>query len=142
MSIIEGVREHFACRENRLKWQALFSVFIAALVLTTFVPRPDKGIKSIAVPISISLNSHDYALLGIPFRVDDNIRSAKRNENGARGKRASAESAVGVFLRYSFFIPSLCPHLDYAGNFDSVFGRDFGQTCLLIDLPPPYNRVS
>lgn len=119
--------------KNRVKWQALFTVFTSLFLVIVLVPQLGRASASQqpAIPLSISTISDNNAGLTIA-----SLGKANANKYASHGKRITTNGAVASL--------SLCSVIQSHHQFPSRIGnfvsnlRAFRKACLILDLPPPY----
>lgn len=132
----------FTSLRNRLTVQALFAVFISLCILAILVPELCKatatGTMAGPIPDSMHPSSSDYAPTAVPSSLSADLCEAKADSDIAH--TVSAEDAVALSKAYGFIAsPNTFSHL--VNDFGSILGN-FHLACLLLDTPPPSDKVS
>ena len=125
-----------------LKWQALPLVIVSVCALIILAPSGVKAIRSPAAPVSISTVSYDFALLPVPFKVNESLSNQSPARTHTLISSAPLKHAITSSTIHRYSISSLYVFSKHANDFNSVFRKAFQQACLLLDVPPPSGMIS
>lgn len=131
----------FIYRGNRLLPRIFVSLCMLS-ILVIFTPQLSQSNRSTGAPISISPNYQDYALLPIPFRINDHLREAKRIQSDIYRRAVSIEDTLVSFCPPWYFTSYLCSIPNYVGSSESISQRGFRHACQLLNIPPPIYSFS